>query len=600
MVLRFFVLLILLTPSFGWSQGHQLSSIKHTAIIKKLWNEPQWLRLGHYRKKFLGGYESPLRGNFFIAPNGHENPESEILATIDLLFSDDSTARASQCRYLARTTWLQKALAVPQELLVPCPERDQWKEQLGATELYIVFASSDLNSAGSSFGHSFLRVHNPKNVKERELLDYGINYAAITGADSGALYAMKGLFGFYPGAYSMLPYYQKIQEYTNLEGRSLWEYKLNLTSEEVKFIIDHLLELEGSFAPYYFLSDNCSQQIIELIEVAKPDLPLSAHFVDATIPLDTLKVLRSYDLLQGEKSRASLQAEWRTRFAHLSHHQKNNLEELIKDNQPEDLAELSKKEQAEVLEAGLSYLSVKSYREKKELKTEKYRLSAARAQLGAQTEPLMIPPAKSPLLSPDSQALYFGFGQQDESDYLRFKYRRAFHDILADDSGLAPFSHLEILSAEFRYLTDNPQLDLYQLVLLKSFSTTPLTQLEKPVSWKVDLGTRPKFLPYLNIGAGYSWDVPFLAASRVTVLGVADNETLTERAQSFLGGEVFFMTRLWDFRFIYSTKFLRDLHRGRGLIEHSLGTSYSPSKVSFRLEVLLKESLPDWNLSVSF
>ena len=160
------------------------------------------------------------------------------------------TAKKSQCRYLARTSWLKKELSVYPEDLQPCLERDSWKELLGAKEIYLIFAASDLSSAASSFGHTFLRLHNPKNTGKLDLLDYGVNYAAVTGEESGALYAIKGLFGSYPGTFSMQPYHQKIREYTNLEGRDLWEYRLHLTPEEVTFIIDHLLELEGSWAPY--------------------------------------------------------------------------------------------------------------------------------------------------------------------------------------------------------------------------------------------------------------------------------------------------------------------------------------------------------------
>lgn len=600
MVLRFLFALMILTPSVGWSQDTILRALKESAKIQGLSTSPQWLRLGHYRNRIFGRHESPLRGNFFIAPSGNYDPEAELNATIDLLFSSDSQERQAQCRYLARTTWLRTVLEVPESRLAFCSDRNQWKKQLGATELYIVFASSDLNSAGSSFGHTFLRLHNPKNKKERELLDYGVNYAAITGSDSGALYALKGLFGFYPGAYSMLPYHQKIQEYTNLEGRSLWEYKLALDPLEVEFVIDHLLELEGSFAPYYFLSDNCSQQIIELIEVAKPSIPVSSHFKDATIPLDTLKILDSYGLLSDEKTRPSLQSEWRMRFTELNGLQKNKLKKLTKDNRPEILSDLSKKEQAEVLEAGLSYLAVKSYRDRNEFKNEKHRLAIARAQLGPQTTPLALPTSKSPLKSPDSQAFYLGYGAQDSLQFLNLKYRRAFHDILADDSGLAPFSHLEILSAEFRYFTEKPRLDLHHIVILNSLSTVPVTQIEAPLSWKVDLGTHPKLSPYLNFGVGYSYDLPFLDASRVSLLAISENQHLTEQARSFLGGEFLLLTRIWEFRFIYSAKPLRDLHIGRGLIEHSLGASYSRSKISFRVEATLRESLPEWNISVSF
>ncbi len=88
-------------------------------------------------------------------------------------------------------SWLKKVLDLQSDDIVLCPERDLWKKQLGAQEMYLIFASGDLNNPGSSFGHTFLRVHNPKNIKELELLDYGINYAAITGKDSGASVRLK-------------------------------------------------------------------------------------------------------------------------------------------------------------------------------------------------------------------------------------------------------------------------------------------------------------------------------------------------------------------------------------------------------------------------
>lgn len=602
MVRSFLLALILWAPHSSWGFSSENVTKYQTQIIeKKLWTDAQWIKLGHYRKKFLQDYRSPIQGSFFISPEGNKNPKSELLATVQLLFSEKEAGAKAQCRYLARTSWLKKVLTIDPADLTTCPERDQWKAQLGAEELYIIFASGDLSSAGASFGHTFLRAHNPKNKKERELLDYGINYAAVTGTDDGVMYALKGVFGFYPGAYSMLPYYQKMREYTNLEGRNLWDYKLNLSKDQVSFLIDHLLELEGSFAPYYFADENCSQQILELIEVAAPDLNIAASFTDVTIPLDTLKALYKKGLLSGEGLRTSLQSDWQTRFTKLNLSQRNHLKEIIREPKNPNLTALEAKQQAEVLEASLSYFAVQEYRQKKELSEIKYPLSVARARLGSVTDALETTKSASPLLSPPSVAYYLGYGKFDNSEFYNFKWRRMFHDLLSDDSGLSAFSHLEILSLDFRYFSEMKNLDLHRMVLIKALSTAAVNILDTPVSWKVDVGTETKLNPYLHFGAGLSWDTNLLQQSRLSLLVVSENYRLSEKAQPFVGIEGLFMSKISsDFRSLFGVQYLHDFTLGKQIEEYQAGLAVDVSQNEIRLTGRVRDKIPEWNLSVIF
>lgn len=600
MALRLLALLFM-APLTTW--GFSIERVFHYqkyAEEMELWNSSQWLRLGHYRKNIWGEFESPIRGNFFVSPVGSDDPREELLATIQLLFERKETAQISQCRYLARTAWLKKVLPLEPEDLVACPDRDQWKKQLGAEELYIVFAASDLNSAGSSFGHTFLRLHNPKNTRELELLDYGINYAAVTGNESGALYALKGLSGFYPGAYSMLPYYQKIREYTNLEGRNLWEYRLDFSKEEVSFLIDHLLELEGSYAPYYFTNDNCSKQILELIDVVRPDQNLSASFESISIPLDTVKALSKKGLLRGEKLRISLQAEWRARYANLGYSERRALNKMIDSKSHTSLSELSAKDQAKTLEATVSYLALQEYRQQKDLKKEKYALSLARANLGNQTDPVEILKPLSPLHSADSVAYYFGYGKFDSRDFYRLKYRRAFHDLLSDDSSLSPFSHLEVMSFEFRYFPELQNLDLYRWIFLKVLSTAPVTELDTPLSWRFDLGTEPRLSPFVNFGVGLSFDYSLFSQSRASLLVISENYDLADIAQPHLGLEGLLMFKGSLGRSFLSAKYLQNTSSGQGFPEYGFGFSKDVFKSEVRIESRVKNHIPEMALSVVF
>ncbi len=605
MVLKFIVLvLIFIAPQFSWGFSFERTeAYKKQALQAKLATSSQWLSLGHYRKNYFGSFHSPIRGNFFISPVGSKDPQAELFATIDFLFSEKTSKDQGQCRYLARMSWLKKELHIAPEDILSCPERDRWKEQLGAKDIYLIFAASDLSSAASSFGHTFLRFHNPKNTGKLELLDYGVNYAAVTGNDTGALYALKGLFGSYPGAYSMQPYHQKIREYTNLEGRDLWEYKLHLNPDEVDFILDHLLEIEGGYAPYYFADDNCSLQILELIQIAKPDLELTSQFSDIVIPLDTVKVLNDHWMLEGEKVRSSLQAEWHTRYAHLNFLQRGSVKEIIKDKSLSEpfYQSLSSKEKAESLEASLSYLALKEYRDQKEQKDEKYTLSLARAKLGALTNPLQIPNPKSPLTSPDTSAFYLGVGQEQSTGFYSLKWRRGFHDLLSDDSGLAPFSQLDFLSFDLRYKPTRQNWDLHQIVLLNIITTYPWTEFEHPLSWKVDIGTKPKLAPYFSGGIGAGVDIALPTAARWNLFAITENDHLTEEAQPHLGVESLLVNKWTEhFRTLLDAKCLYSTSEGRSLGDFALGLSYSNQKIEYRLEGQVRDNRDSWQLSVIF
>ncbi|MEK2689568.1 DUF4105 domain-containing protein [Bdellovibrio sp. GT3] len=601
MVLNCLILfLFLMAPQYSWGFSLQTTeSYKKQALEKNLDTSAGWLKLGHYRKSLTGKFQSPIRGNYFITANGANNPRAELIATIDLLFSSGTSQQ--QCRYLARTSWLKRNLNISPQDLEACADKVSWKKQLGATEAHMIFAASDLSSAPSSFGHTFLRLHNPKNKGHLDLLDYGLNYAAITGNDSGALYALKGIFGYYPGTYSLLPYHQKIQEYSNLEGRDLWEYKLNLTPEQVDFMIDHLLELEGAYAPYYFADENCSSQMLELIESAAPESNITDHLHHFVIPLDSLKVLARAGMLVDEKLRTSLQTEWRTRYADLDFSQRTALHSVLvnKTDETDEYQRLTKKDKAQTLEAALSYLSIREYRDKKEYGDEKYRLSVARAKLGAITEPVIVSPPKSPLLSPPTAAFYLGYGQLENQDYYQFKARRGFHDLLSDDSGLAPFSQLDFFSVDIRYMPTRQNWDLYEFVLLSMLATSPWTQLEKPHSWFIDIGTQPKFVPYVTGGWGASFDLPIMKATRWSLFAVSKNTDLTEIAHPYLGGRSMFMMKWVDsFRSLFQSEYLYSTSEGRFLWNHYLAGSFSHGQVEFRAEVERKDQEDRWGFSI--
>ena len=56
-----------------------------------------------------------------------------------------------------------------------------------------------LNAPASAFGHTLLRINKDataKSGKRFELLDQGINFAAVMTTQNPVIYAVKGVFGF--------------------------------------------------------------------------------------------------------------------------------------------------------------------------------------------------------------------------------------------------------------------------------------------------------------------------------------------------------------------------------------------------------------------
>ena len=74
----------------------------------------------------------------------------------------------------------------------------------------------------------------------------------------GFSFALKGLTGLYPGTLSSSPYYAKVREYSDMESRDVWEYRLNLTPDETRQLLRHAWEIGATRFDYWFFDENCS------------------------------------------------------------------------------------------------------------------------------------------------------------------------------------------------------------------------------------------------------------------------------------------------------------------------------------------------------
>ncbi|HEY5284984.1 MAG TPA: DUF4105 domain-containing protein, partial [Polyangia bacterium] len=164
-----------------------------------------------------------------------------------------------QCRFPARWSWLKQELAIDVQRLPerPCPMFARWRQAIAPEKVTLVYSSAYINSPASMYGHTFLRLSRRTGAGNK-LIDYIVNFAADVTTNNGFLYAIEGLMGGFQGRFFVMPFYVKIQEYSNIESRDLWEYELALTGAEAERLVAHTWETRSTHFNYYFVTENCS------------------------------------------------------------------------------------------------------------------------------------------------------------------------------------------------------------------------------------------------------------------------------------------------------------------------------------------------------
>ena len=269
----------------------------------KLSHHPKWHALLHFRSGSFSAKKGRINDpRFYLAPHGRDNPEAELRATV-LAFQNQTSHydRPTHCLFVERRRFLEQELGLHFPL-PPCPEYEQWIQKIPKSQLSVVYAAAYASRAESIFGHTMLRMDatRGKLAPYEKLLSYAIGYGAlINPKDSALAYGFKGLTGGYEGIYKLSPYYEKATEYRYLDNRELWEYRLRLNEEDILTLLNHYWELHFFTGPkYYFLTDNCSSNLLHLLQVAKPHLPLHSENPFFFLPESMLTILDEHDLIE--------------------------------------------------------------------------------------------------------------------------------------------------------------------------------------------------------------------------------------------------------------------------------------------------------------
>ena len=520
-------LILIHTSVFATEDRAYLEELVAKSRQLRLAERPEWIKLLHYVPNLIApgvhGLVDSLQ--FYNAPDGKTDPQAELEATLASFYSDieeSNEQQNPQCQFIARYTWLNQQLGFDPRRLPQheCKRFRQWHATLNPSGLTLIFASAYLNSPSSMYGHPLIRVDAKDQDEHTRLLAYAITFAANTDETNGLAFAINGLFGGYAGVFSILPYYVKVREYSNLENRDLWEYQLNLTPEEVDRVLMHAWELGSVYFQYYFFDENCAYHLLGLLQVARPELDLTSQFRWWAIPSDAVReIAKQKNMVKRIIYRPASATVARFRLDGLNEQERGLVKDLsvgrITVGNPA-LRAMPDDRAAAVYETGQQYVDYRRIIGKNdvadpaELERE---LLTARSRLDiVGQEPEVPMPETHPDQGHGSSRVTLGTGRKDGQNFQQLTARATYHDIMDSDGGYARGAQIEFFSLGLRHY-DFGANRLERFTPVNILSLTPRDEFFQSMSWKISAGWQRIPIPdgseplafALDGGAGGAW-----------------------------------------------------------------------------------------------
>ncbi len=472
-----------------------------------------WQALLVYSPRNIGSPSSLVDDPaFFLSPVGKYDPLDELVKNLARARSEEMITQSSEesflCRFPARYEFLKTHYKDLKRDVEECARTRQYLDAINPEAASLVFSSYYLSNPASMMGHTFLRFHSKTKVGgiSSPLLDYALNFAANPTAANPLLYMYLGMFGGFPGTFSLQPYHQKIAEYAQYESRDMWEYKLDLTPVDVRRLLLMTLDVGPYYINYFYMDENCSYIMLFLIDAARPGLHLAKHFRSIVTPSDTIKLVHEKGLV----SEIRLIPSQRTRFLdiydRLSPAERKIFETALVNTKiaANDLRDLSEPKQAHILDAIVEYIH---FEEKLigDRRAEVYgnllgQALLLRAQSKAPPPPeIPMVATRQPHLTHYNKRLSLGFRQEylnasrARDSYIQIVGRPSFHDLETFGLGLPPTHGIQLGKTVIDYSPEKAKFYLQEFSVVEIQSMQSFSRVNRIPAWKIHGGMKREF-----------------------------------------------------------------------------------------------------------
>lgn len=353
-----------------------------------------------------------------------------------------------------------------------------------ADDFVIIYSSQYISNPASMMGHTFLKF---VRKGREDYLNRALGYAADMDEGVGAFaYIFKGLFGGFKGAWPENLYYEKVHEYNDMESRDMWEFRLNLTTEQREFLIDHIWELKNlADLNYFFIDENCSYVVLATLQAVLPEKDLLSAFPFYVVPLETAKKLDREGLISGQTYRPSLRNQTLSKYLALNESEQDEVRDSLRQQR------IVSSKNSLVSETVIDFLDLKRQRQQGRLDPAttdfEKRIQSQRATLG-QHPPLAIETPPSPLQGHRTFQAYLGLGQTDSMrKYGVLGFKPGVHGYFDKDQGYLKNSSFSFFETEVEW---DKELSLSHLTLIDVGSMNAYSRLDPVFSWRFQTGLR--------------------------------------------------------------------------------------------------------------
>ncbi len=505
-------------------ENPELGRLLVEAESKKIYDDPTWLRLLHFRvtprianhsdiitPEFFNAYDKSIHAGLKpnLATRGITSKQ-ELIATLNAFYQPilkDQNLHP-QCRFPARFFWLNTKLNFQDKQLpkIVCGRLEKWAKFQTLNSISLIMVSGYFGNPASTFGHLLVKLNNSEfKSSSGNLLDQSINYGAkVPPNEKLPVYIIKGIFGGYVAGFSDNKFYTQDLVYSKQEYRDMWEYELNLNQQQNRLLVYHIWEMVGMKSTYYFLKENCGYRIAELLEL------VTGHSLTPDRQPWYLPVSVFQELDEVENSRyikkitffPSSQRQLHHSFNQLSNKEASVVNKILAypDSLKKHLVDnFTVKQTSRMLEVMLDYYRYKisgediSEKQKNILKQHKNTLIVERLNLPIQQreKPEKVPHIISPAKGAKPRLFHVGIAHnQAHGEVYELGLTAIHYDLLSNSKGSLENSELTLFNLILNY--DKKQdfsVQKFDLISIKKLGLNS-TKLfgESNLSWRIRTG----------------------------------------------------------------------------------------------------------------
>ncbi|NMC63128.1 MAG: DUF4105 domain-containing protein, partial [SAR324 cluster bacterium] len=303
---------------------------------------------------------------------------------------------------------------------------------------------------------------------------------------------------------------------------------LNLDEKETRRMVLHILELKEIYSDYYFLDENCSFNILFLIEAGRPSLHLVDYYWNSwgygVIPSDTVNVVSKSGIVSKVLYRPSPVTQIRYLATQLDKRDQKSAKTIAIHGLSSDTlvsSQISREEKRRTLALAEEYLKYRYSRmelRQEEFQEQFFQLADAAKGLGVDSKSHEKIPEPTPPESRYTPAkVDFGLGYREDSPFVEITLRPAYRDLLELEDNSYEASQVKILEVSGRYYEKGGTIKLQEATILNILSLSARDIFFRPISWKLLAGVEQNLFPngdedivfQLSAGGGWSFSHPF-------------------------------------------------------------------------------------------